>query len=480
MDTKKEGKKQDKEGNEQDEEFLKEKTKKLSIKEGVAYSVMDGAGLRYISPYALSLGANNTQIGLLTSLPSLIGNFSQIFSPKLMEKKSRKEIIRFGVLIQALMWIPLILIALIFILRKQVGSSPIYFVIAVYTMIIFFGSIASPAWNSLMKDVITKENGKYFGFRNRVLGITALIVMIIASLLLNYFKEKQEVMIGFMILFSLAFIFRIISFKLLSKHYEPKLNLEKGYYFSFKDFIKESYKNNFGRFTLFIALIMFATSVASPFFTVYMLKNLNLNYFYWTLITISSSISTIIFMPIWGKISDKFGNLRVLKVTGALIPFVPFLWFFSVFINSSRPEILLYYLFIVEFFSGIVWAGFNLSSLTFIYDAVSKQRLALCVAYYNALSGIGIFLGALLGGLISSLNIHFFNIDVILWIFVLSAILRMVVYLFMINKLKEVRKTEEYKKGDIIKHFKKEIKDDLKMMIYPVYNKFGIQPIRQT
>jgi MFS family permease len=480
MDTKKEGKKQDKEGNEQDEEFLKEKTKKLSIKEGVAYSVMDGAGLRYISPYALSLGANNTQIGLLTSLPSLIGNFSQIFSPKLMEKKSRKEIIRFGVLIQALMWIPLILIALIFILRKQVGSSPIYFVIAVYTMIIFFGSIASPAWNSLMKDVITKENGKYFGFRNRVLGITALIVMIIASLLLNYFKEKQEVMIGFMILFSLAFIFRIISFKLLSKHYEPKLNLEKGYYFSFKDFIKESYKNNFGRFTLFIALIMFATSVASPFFTVYMLKNLNLNYFYWTLITISSSISTIIFMPIWGKISDKFGNLMVLKVTGALIPLVPSLWFFSVFINSSRPEILLYYLFIVEFFSGIVWAGFNLSSLTFIYDAVSKQRLALCVAYYNALSGIGIFLGALLGGLISSLNIHFFNIDVILWIFVLSAILRMVVYLFMINKLKEVRKTEEYKKGDIIKHFKKEIKDDLKMMIYPVYNKFGIQPIRQT
>jgi MFS family permease len=473
-------KKEDKKDNEQDEEFLKEKTKKLSIKEGVAYSVMDGAGLRYISPYALSLGANNTQIGLLTSLSSLIGNFSQIFSPRLMEKKSRKNVILFGVLFQALMWIPLILIALIFILRKQVESTSIYFVIAIYTMIVFFGSIAAPAWNSLMKDIITKESGKYFGFRNRILGVTALVIMILASLLLNYFKEKQEVMIGFIILFSLAFLFRIVSFKILSKHYEPKLNLEKGYYFSFKDFIKESYKNNFGKFTLFIALIMFATSVASPFFTVYMLKNLNLNYFYWTLITISSSISTIIFMPIWGKISDKFGNLRVLKVTGALIPFVPFLWFFSVFINSSRPEILLYYLFPVEFFSGIVWAGFNLSSLTFIYDAVSKQRLALCVAYYNALSGVGIFLGALLGGLISSLNIHFFNIDIILWIFMLSAVLRMIVYLFMINKIKEVRKTEEYKNGDIIKHFKKELKDDLKMMIYPVYNRLGIHPIRQT
>jgi MFS family permease len=96
------------------------------------------------------------------------------------------------------------------------------------------------------------------------------------------------------------------------------------------------------------------------------------------------------------------------------------------------------------------------------------------------LSGVGIFLGALLGGLISSLYIHFFNIDIILWIFMLSAVLRMIVYLFMINKIKEVRKTEEYKNGDIIKHFKKELKDDLKMMIYPVYNRLGIHPIRQT
>jgi len=465
---------------EDNEEFLKEKTKKLSVKEGVAYSVMDGAGLRYISPYALSLGANNAQIGLLTSLPSLIGNFSQVFSPRLMEKQSRKKVILFGVLFQALMWLPLILVALTFLIRKQVEPTSIYFVIAIYTMIVFFGSISSPAWNSLMKDIITKDSGKYFGFRNRILGIVALIVMVGASILLNYFKQRQEVMIGFIIIFSLAFIFRMVSFRILSKHYEPKLNLEKGYYFSFKDFIKESYKNNFGKFTLFIALVMFATSVASPFFTVYMLKNLNLNYFYWTLISISSAISAIVFMPIWGKISDKFGNLRVLKMTGALIPFAPLLWFFSVFINIQNPEILLYYLFPVEFFSGIVWAGFNLSSLTFIYDAVSKQRLALCIAYYNSLSGIGIFLGALLGGWISSMNLHFFNIDVILWIFMLSAILRMLVYVFMIKKIKEVRTTENYKKGDIRKELKKGLSEELKMMIYPLYSRFGINPIRQT
>jgi len=89
------------------EEELKEKTKKLSVKDGSAYSVMDGFGLRYITPYALSLGASNAQIGLLTSIPNLIGNFSQIFTSKVMEKYSRKKIILFGVVLQALMWIPL-------------------------------------------------------------------------------------------------------------------------------------------------------------------------------------------------------------------------------------------------------------------------------------------------------------------------------------------------------------------------------------
>jgi MFS family permease len=102
-------------------------------------------------------------------LPSLIGNLSQIFSPKLMEKKSRKEVISLGVLLQALMWLPLILIAFLFLIKKQVSSSIIMFVIGIYTLITLFGAIASPAWNSLMKDIVEEKNGDYFGKGNRIM-----------------------------------------------------------------------------------------------------------------------------------------------------------------------------------------------------------------------------------------------------------------------------------------------------------------------
>ena len=47
-----------------------------SIKDGVAYSVMAGAGETYFSAFALFYKATTTQIGLLASLPPLVALFS--------------------------------------------------------------------------------------------------------------------------------------------------------------------------------------------------------------------------------------------------------------------------------------------------------------------------------------------------------------------------------------------------------------------
>jgi hypothetical protein len=56
------------------------KARKVSIAEGSAYSVMDGFGLRNITSYAVALNSSNFVIGMLNSVPSLIGNIAQIFT----------------------------------------------------------------------------------------------------------------------------------------------------------------------------------------------------------------------------------------------------------------------------------------------------------------------------------------------------------------------------------------------------------------
>ncbi len=439
------------------EQELKEKTKKLSIKDGVAWSVMQGAGPSYITPYALAIGANNAQIGFLTSIPSLLGTLSQLFTSKILEKNSRKKILVSGVFLQALTWLPILLVGYLFFYKGLDHGLSATLMILFYTLFIVFGSFVSPAWNSIMKDIVDKARGNFFGKRNRVIGIFTLISMLTCGFILNYFKKTNLIFIGFVIIFGIAFVARLVSDYFLSKHYEPKLKLEKGYYFSLGSFIKNVPRSNFGKFAVFVALITFASAIASPFFAVYLLKDLNLDYIVWTLVIVANSLSALISMPLWGKFADRFGTLKVLKWTGAVVCLVPLSWFFTMFLINVSVPLVIIYLMAIELFSGFIWAGFNLSAFNFIYDAVSREKLALCIAYYNVFNGVGIFLGATLGGILSSMDIYFWGITPILFVFLVSGFARFIAYILMVSKFKEVRKVETYHDGE----FEKEMEDML-------------------
>jgi len=414
------------------------KTKVISIKQGSAYGVSDGFGLRYITPYALSLGATNTHIGFLTSIPSLIGNLSQLFTPKLIERYPRKKIVFYSILLQSLAWLFIIFIGSLFFIFELNSKIAAFLLVIIYTLLVLFGAFYGPAWNSWMKDIVKEKSGKYFGTRNRIIGTVALVSMLIAGFLLDYLKSSR-LFLGFIIIFGIAFLSRSISAFLILKKYEPELKLEKEYYFSFWQFLKKMPKNNFGKFVIFVSVMQFATAIASPFFAVYMLKDLSFSYIKWITVTISSSLAALIFMPLWGKFADQYGNLKVIKLCGFLIPLIPLLWLISYF---EIPNIF-YYLILIEFFSGFVWAGFNLSAGNFIYDAVTRQRMALCVAYFNILQGIGVFIGASLGGIVSSNNFSLFALSPLLTIFLLSGILRFAavsIFSTRINEVKDVKK----------------------------------------
>lgn len=420
------------------ENLEKKETQELSIKEGASASVMSGFTDSYVTPYALALQANNAQIGFLSSIPSLFSPLSQIFGSRLMEKYSRKKILIRFVSIQALMWLPILLLSLLFWKSLFLSYLPVILIVF-YSVYAVLGAIAGPAWFSLLGDIIPEKiRGRYFGRRNKITGTIALISTIIAAFILDFFKTKGFLLIGFSILFLIACIFRLISASLFRRHYEPRLKLKKGYYFSIFQFIKKSPSNNFGRFVIYVSLIQFTANIAAPFFTVYMLKELGFSYITFMLVSISSSVFSLLFMPIWGKFSDKYGNRELLRIGSLLIPFLPILWLFS-----SSP---LYLALIPQLIGGIGWAAFNLAVGNFVYDSVSVQRRGLCVAYLNVIAGAGLFTGATLGGFLAQyLKIGFMNI--FLFIFLISGILRFLVFLFLLPKIKEIKKVEKLKQN---------------------------------
>jgi len=422
----------------------KERTMKLSIKEGCVSSVMSGFGDSNISLFALSLNANNLQMGFLSSFPGLISPISQIFGSRLMERFRRKKIVVAGVALHALMWFPMLVLGLLF--YKNIFASHLATLLLVfYSIYAVFGAVAGPAWFSLLGDIVPENiRGKYFSRRNRICGTIALLAALTAAFFLDFFETKGLLLIGFSILFFMAGIFRLISAFLFAKHYDPKFKLEKGYYFSIWQFIKKAPHNNYGRFVIYVALMHFATAIAGPFFAVYMRRDLGLSVLAYTLINLTASVSSLLFMPLWGKFSDKYGNLELLRIGSMMIPFLPALWLFS-----KSP----YYISLVpQLIGGLSWAAFNLGAGNFIYDSVSPQRRGICVAYFNVLVGFGTFVGATIGGFLAYyLSISFMN--VLLFIFLVSSVLRLAVALTIFPLIKEVRKVKKLETFKIL-HFK--------------------------
>lgn len=418
------------------EGLKKEKTLDLSIKEGASTAVMSGAGESYITPYALALNASNAQIGFLASFVGLSGAISQIVGSRLIYKYSRKKLIIRSVLMQAFMWVLILSLGILFWKGILVNWAAGILVI-LYCLYAISGNLAGPAWFSLMGDLIPEEKrGEYFSKRNKIIGLIAMIVTLAASFWLDFTKQLGLVIIGFIVLFTIAALARFIAAYLFKKHYYPKYEIKKDSYFGFFEFIKKAYLNNFGKFVIFIGLINFATHFASPFFAVYMLKELNYSYTWYIIVVLSSALFTIWSLPIWGKIGDKFGNRELLKIGSILIPLAPIPW-----LISGNP---IFLIFTAQLIAGVGWSAFNLATSNFIYDAVTPGRRAICVAYFNMINGIGVFFGAILGGLFAQyINISWINIFFL--IFIISAVARALICIIMLPKIKEVRKVEKEK-----------------------------------
>lgn len=425
------------------EDELKKKSAELSIYEGSGTAVMDGFGQKYITPYALALGASNTQIGVLSSLPSLLGTLTQLKSSRSLEKTSRKKIILWSVSLQAFMWLPLIAVGLLYFYYGLSVMWATALLIALYIILTLAGSYAGPAWVSWMRDLVTSNRDSYFGRRNKIVGFAGLVSLGVAGAVLKIF-ENSDVMMGFAILFFVAFLGRSFSAYLFTKHYEPKINYNKEYYFSFMQFVRKMPSNNFGRFAIFSAISSGVVAVSSPFFAVYMLKYLGFSYIEFAFVTIGGMVATLFAMTHWGRFGDKYGNVQMLKTSGRFVFLIPLLWAASPIVIGFGEEFILPYLFLVEIFSGIVWAGFSLSTGTFVYHAATRERLALCTAYTNILNALAAFVGALIGGWMSGVDREIFGMQSIIAVFVLSAILRLIVVAFLLPMFKEVRSVETF------------------------------------
>jgi len=399
------------------------KSLKYSILDGSAYSAMLGLTQDYIVPFALALKATTAQIGLLSSVPNLTMSLSQLAAPHLVERAgSRKGLILPVVFLHALMWLPVLLIPYLFPEQK------IWWLIGFFALSTVLGSLGNPAWGSLMADLVPEGmRGRYFGFRGRICSLATLIFFLVGGVILHF--RADNIFFGFCIIFGSAMIFRLASWYFLSRMYEPPLSNTKKERHSLQELLKNMGSSNLGRFIIYVSLMNLVTYLASPFFAVYMLRDLKFDYLTYVAIIATATLANMTFLTFWGKRADRAGNIRVIKITSVLIPLVPLLW-----IGSHE----LYYLIPVQILSGFAWAGFNLASMNFIYDASVPEKRTQYIAAFNALSGTAICVGALSGGYLASRLPSLLGYQ-LLTLFLISGLARGLVAVTLLRHISEVR-----------------------------------------
>ncbi len=416
---------------------LVDRSLRHSVRDGAAYAVMSGSGETYFSAFAVFLKASTAQIGFLASVPPLLASFAQLLSAWLGHVfGNRRAIILAGAGLQALVWLPMLWLPwLDSVYRVE------WFIVLV-TLYYAFGNLAAPQWSSLMGDLVSeKKRGRFFARRTAISSISSFIALVLAGLVLNHFDGNEATKWGYALLFLVACVARLVSLYHLVRMHHPSdrvavidVPIERPTWHDIKN-------SRFAGFAGYFALIQFSVALASPFFSVYLLRDLEFSYLEFMLLAAVSVIMQFLTLNLWGRFSDSFGNRVILRVCGSLIPLVPLSWLVSTdFV----------YLLVVQGLGGMVWAGFSLSASNFLYDLVPPHKRVTYMAAHNVLAGIGVFAGALLGGYLGSvmpdryllMGYELIFESPLYNVFLLSFLCRALVSMVLIPRIHEVRRVQ--------------------------------------
>lgn len=407
----------------------------LSVKEGRWWAIMVGFGESYLTAFGEFLEATLVQISLLTTLPQLIASIVQLAAFRVtILLATRKRVVVTTALLQSFTWPAIIAVTYHF---RSV--TPLIVLVVFYFIC---GAMILPAWTSWMGDLVPERyRGRYFGRRNRIAGFVSFVAVFGAGAVLDRLSLFSP-FAGFAVLFSVAFVGRFISSMLLWKQYEPRVELKTPEAYSLLKFIRKLYRDDYGFFSFYIMMMMFAVYLAAPLFIILWLRILDFSYFQFMVLVSSASIASFITMTTWGRQADRFGNKIVLEVCSYLVASVPFLWYLVHYL----PTWLAFPLGIaLQFVSGFSWAGFNLSSGNFVYDMVTPENRLKFISYHTVLKGTAVFLGGMLGGFIAEirLNIGWLPSGIFL-VLLISGISRGMIALFFGRRIREVREVTHH------------------------------------
>lgn len=350
------------------------------------YGVLAGVVTSFVSVFTIRLGGSDTQVGLLSALPALVTIFVSMPGGVFVERETRPlsvllitgVLYRSGYLVMGLL--PLFL---------RTGQA--WGVVILSTLLTIPQSVANIAFTTMFAAVVRPEKRAHIvSVRNVLIGITSTATALIGGKFLDWIIFP----LNYTILFTLAF-----AASLMSSYYLTRIRLTPtfrsaplrspeqrrglgGFFSIFRA------SPRYTRFTLASFAFQWGLFFTVPLYSIYFVRSLHASEGWIGLINMVGSGTTILFYPLWGRLTAQRGNRIAMIITTAGLACYPLL-------TPLVPS--LYWILLVSFWGGIFSSGQVLAFFNGLLEVcgTESQRPAR-IAAYNTLVSVAAFAAPLI------------------------------------------------------------------------------------
>ena len=352
------------------------------------FGVLSGITSTFVSVFAIRLGASNTLVGLLVSLPALINIFWLIPSARIIERQRRRlPIILLAGFLQRVGYL---LVALMpFVLRTHRPEA----LVALVALITLPTATLSVAFTSLIAEVVPiGKRAQVVSTRNMLVSIISTVTMLISGKLLDLLPFP----LNYQLLFGAGFAASLVSLYYVSRIQIADASVAESrprHKTPLATRLRRSLKQiasqrDFVRFSASAFVFQWGLYLPSALYAIYRVKNLGASDTWIGLLSMVQSAVTIVTYLYRGRVASRKGSRRVLLISSLGVVLYPVLIGLS-----PRVELLL----LPSIIAGIFGAGFNLSFFNTLLEVCPQERLPSYVALNTTVINVAAFLAPLLG-----------------------------------------------------------------------------------
>lgn len=331
-------------------------------------------GGNFFTGLQIVLKADDAFVGLMTML-IFAANLLQLISPLILERFDRRKPILLGMRI-LIHVINIVFIGLIPFMPVTVQTRLVLFGFAVL-LVNMLGALAGPGFSVWhIAHIPPSVRVQYFSLVTMLNGIFVALFNLLGSGVVDAFKANDQELWGLTVLRIAAVLLGVVDIWQLTKIKELPVP-RQAQRIRLRALLTEPFKNKvYLRSVLVVVLWSITVNIPGSFYTVYLLRELNISYSYITFIASFNVVVLLLLTFVWRKIYLRYNWLRPLGI--GILLFAPH-YFMLAFVSPGLMAL---------YPIGVLWSfvfvsGINLAFTSVAFINIPKENQTLYVGFYS-------------------------------------------------------------------------------------------------